>query len=323
MAAALFVTILYRTARTSLEPRNQYERFIFGALFWFALGMVWNHVFFFAKATAANERALVMRIATLDGPLRDIQLLGFAALIIAGVSQRFLPMVYGLARPRHDRQTLIFVLMNLSLVLNIVSYVGLVRSRNPLFAFGLEAAYLLMPVWAVLLVKQLGIFSRPAQPDRTFKFIRAAYTWLLFACFMMPFFLVYGSLTGQRFAHSYMGAYRHAFTVGFISFMILGVAGRVVPMLAGVHGNRIGSLWGPFLLLTAGNTGRVFLQVATDFVPRYAFPLVGVTGFIELIALSWWGLEMWRTMNLAGRRRAPALGAPTSGSPLVIIGAVK
>jgi len=89
-----------------------------------------------------------MRIALIDGPLRDIQLLGFAALIIAGVSQRFVPQVYGLERSGRDRQALIFWLMNGSLVLNIISYVLLLTTQKLYFAIGLELAYLLMPVWA-------------------------------------------------------------------------------------------------------------------------------------------------------------------------------
>ena len=51
---------------------------------------------------------------------------------------------------------------------------------------------------------------------------------------MMPFFPLYGVLTHQVFAHTYMGSQRHAFTVGFISMMILGVSSRVVPILAGL-----------------------------------------------------------------------------------------
>ena len=174
-----------------------------------------------------------------------------------------------------------------------------------------------MPVWAVMLARQLGVFTGPAQPDRTFKFIRTAYGWLLFACFMMPFFLLYGSLTGQGFAHAYMGAERHAFTVGFVSLMIMGVAGRVVPILAGVERNRISSLWGPFILFNLGCAGRVLLQVATDFTGR-AYPLLGATGFIELIALTWWGVEMWRTMSLARTHRVHVLGAPGSSAPISI-----
>lgn len=55
---------------------------------------------------------------------------------------------------------------------------------------------------------------------------------------MMPFFLVYGIAMRQGFAHAYMGAHRHAFTVGFISMMIMGVAARVVPILAGIEGTE-------------------------------------------------------------------------------------
>ena len=320
LAIALFVLILYRTARQSLEPRNKYEQFIFGAVLWLAAGNVLSHVFFFAKATAASHSVLLARIALIDNPLRDIQLFGFAALIIAGISQRFIPVVYGLARPRRDRQNLIFLFMTVSLVLAVLSYMGARLTRTAVSFLGLETAYLLMALWAILLVRQLGIFSHPTQTDRTFKYIRAAYVWLLVSCFMLPFYLLYGKLTGQVFAHAYMGAHRHAFTVGFISFMIMGVAGRVIPILAGVPGDRFGSLLGPFILLNVGCAGRVLLQIATDFTRR-AYPLIGITGFVELAALAWWGVEMWRTMNLAHTHRVGVLRAPRiQSSDLITIG---
>jgi hypothetical protein len=60
-----------------------------------------------------------------------------------------------------------------------------------------------MPLWAILLAMQIGVFRKPTQPDRTFKFIRAAYVWLLISCGMMPFFPLYGVLTHQVFAHTY------------------------------------------------------------------------------------------------------------------------
>ena len=210
----------------------------------------------------------------------------------------------------HDRQTLIFWLINGSLLLNIISYVLLLTTHNLYFAIGLELAYLLMPLWAVLLAVQIGVFRRPTQPDRTFKFIRAAYIWLVIACGMMPFFPLYGVLTHQIFAHTYMGSHRHAFTVGFISMMILGVSSRVVPILAGIDARQMNSLWASFLLFNAGCAGRVVLQVLTDFVPNVAYPLIGLTGFIELSALLWWGIELWRTMNVATKSRTNMLRAP-------------
>ncbi len=309
-AVVLFLLVLYRTARRSLEPHSPYEKFIASSFLWFLGGTVLNAVFFFAKATVHSEHDLIMRIALIDGPLRDIQLLGFAALIIAGVSQRFVPQVYGLERFGRDRLALIFWLMNGSLVLNLISYVLLLTTHNPYFAISLEFAYLLMPVWAMLLAQQIGVFRKPSQPDRTFKFIRAAYAWLLFSSAMMPLFPLYGAITHQVFAHTYMGSHRHAFTVGFISLMIMGVSGRIVPILAGMDSKQMGSLWLPFVLINIGCAGRVALQVLTDFVPSIAFPLVGFTGFIEFAALLWWGIELWRTMNFAKTNRAKLLTAP-------------
>jgi len=303
-AVVLFLLVLYRTARQSIEPHNPYEKFIASSFLWFLVGTILNCVFFFAKATAQGEHDLIMRIALIDGPLRDIQLLGFAALIIAGVSQRFVPQVYGLQRRARNRQNLIFGLMNGSLVLNIVSYVLLLATMKLYFAIGLEFAYLLMPVWAVLLAQQIGVFTPPSHPDRTFKFIRAAYVWLVVSCVMMPFFPLYGVLTHQVFAHTYMGSHRHAFTVGFISMMILGVSSRVVPILAGVDSKQMNSIWTPFILFNLGCLGRVLLQVLTDFIPKIAYPLIGFTGFIELTALLWWGIELWRTMDLAAKGRS-------------------
>lgn len=308
-AVVLFMTVLYRTARQSIGPHNPYEKFIATSFVWFLLSTILEAVFFFAKATAHSEQRLIMRIALIDGPLRDIQLLGFAALIIAGVSQRFVPQVYGLPKPAHDRHALIFWLMNGGLILNIASYVLLLTTRSLYFAIGLDLAYLLMPVWAALLATQIGVFKSPSQPDRTFKFIRAAYLWLLIACTMMPFFPLYGALTHQVFAHTYMGSHRHAFTVGFISMMILGVSSRVVPILAGIDAKRMNSLWAPFVLFNVGCAGRAVLQAMTDFMPSMAYSLIGFTGFIELAALLWWGIELWRIMNLAAKGRPASMTA--------------
>lgn len=319
ISIVLFLTVLYRTASKSIEPRNPYEKFIAGSFLWFFVQAILSDVFFFAKATAVGQQQLIRRIALIDGPLRDIQLLGFIALIIAGVSQRFVPLVYGLKRPKKDRQSLIFAIMNIALVLNVISYVAVLTTGNQAWGIGLEIAYLMMPLWAVLLAIQIGVFSKPSQPDRTFKFIRAAYVWLIIANAMMPFFLVYGILTRQGFAHAYMGAHRHAFTVGFISMMIMGVSARVVPILAGVDARKLSNLWGPFVLITMGNSGRVLLQIATDFYPNVAYPLVGLTGFIEVTALAWWGIGLWRVMNQSHTERAMVLMAPGPASPLPIL----
>ncbi len=311
-AITLFVVIILKTARQSVEPHQIYEKFIFGAFFWFFVQAIVSDLLFFAKVTAAGEEQTVMRIALIDGPLRDIQLLGFGALIIAGVSQRFVPAVYALGKPSHDRQSLIFWLINGSLLFDVASYLLLFSTGNLYFSIGLELAFMVMAVWAILLVRQIRVFAKTSETDRSLKFIRAAYTWLLISMAMLPFFLVYSVLTHQGFSHAFMGSYRHAYTVGFVSLMILGVASRVVPILAGVDSKRVSALWGPFLLLNVGCAGRVVLQILTDFIPGVAFPLLGVTGFLEVAALAWWGVELWHTMNLSRTHRAHLLHPPVA-----------
>ncbi|MGH9360028.1 MAG: NnrS family protein [Terriglobia bacterium] len=309
-AIVLFMVIILKTARQSMSPRNPYEVFIIAALSWFLIQAIFSGFFFFAEATAANLQETVLRTALLDGPLRDIQLLGFAALIIAGVSQRFVPVVYGLGQPGHDRQGLIFWLMNGSLLLDVASYVALLLTGNPFFGFTLEFSYMLMVLWAALLVIQLRVFTHTNQSDRSWKFIRAAYVWLLIAMVMMPLLMPYSSWVGEGFSHAFWGAHRHAFTVGFISMMILGISSRVVPILAGVDSRKLTSLWGPFILLNVGCAGRVVLEILTDSRPGIAYPLIGITGFMELGALAWWGVGLWRVMNFSKTHRASVLRVP-------------
>ena len=308
-AVGFFIAIILKTARQSIGPHNPYETFIFAALTWFLVQTIFDGFFFFAEATAVNLQQTVFRTALLDAPLRDIQLFGFAALITAGVSQRFVPVVYGLGKPRRDRQKLIFWLMNGSLLLDVVSYVALFPTGNVTWAIVLELAYVLMALWAVMLVVQLRVFTRTAQPDRSWKFIRAAYGWLLIAMIMLPFLMPYGVWTGQGFSHAFWGSHLHAFTVGFLSMMIIGVSSRVVPILAGIDSKKLASLWGPFILLNAGCAGRVLLQILTDWRPATAYSLIGVTGALELAALAWWGIGLWRVMNLSKTHRENILRA--------------
>lgn len=309
-ATILFTVIILKTARQSISPRNPYEIFIFTALAWFVIQAVCSSFFFFAEATATSLRETILRIALFDAPLRDIQLLGFAAFIIAGVSQRFVPVVYGLGQSKRGRQKLIFWLMNGSLLLDLASYIGLLTTGLSFFAVALELSYLLMVLWTVLLIIQLRIFTHTARPDRSWKFIRAAYAWLLIAMVMMPILMPYSSWIQEGFSHAFWGAHRHAFTVGFISMMILGVSSRIVPILAGVDSHKLNSLWGPFVLLNTGCAGRVVLEILTDSRPELAYPLIGITGFMELAGLAWWGIGLWHVMNLSKTYRANVLRAP-------------
>jgi hypothetical protein len=112
-------------------------------------------------------------------------------------------------------------------------------------------------------------------------------------------FGIYMPLTGSKvpFSHAFFGAYRHALTVGFVMMMIVGVSSKVVPTLSGVDVRRANSLWPTFVLLNLGNLTRVSFQIATDFSPS-AYPIMGVSGFIEVVGLTLWGYELFANMRV-------------------------
>jgi hypothetical protein len=183
------------------------------------------------------------------------------------------------------------------------------------WGIALELGYILMALWAVLLVIQLRTFTPTTQPDRSWKFIRAAFVWLLIAMLMLPFLVPYGVWTGQGFSHAFWGAHLHAFTVGFISMMMIGVSSHVVPILAGIDSKQLTAPWGPFVLGNAGCAGRVLLQILTDWFPGTAYSLIGITGVLELTALAWWDIGLWRVMNLSKTHRQSVLRSP---APLAV-----
>jgi len=115
-------------------------------------------------------------------------------------------------------------------------------------------------------------------------------------------FGIYMPLTGSHvpFSHAFFGAYRHALTVGFIMMMIVGVSSKVVPALSSIDVKRTNSLWLTFVLLNAGNLTRVSFQIATDFSSA-AYPVMGISGFIEVVGLTLWGYELFSNMR-AGKK---------------------
>lgn len=304
-AVALFVTVIVQTLRLS-GRQDFYDRYIYAALSWFLVAAMLNPILFYLVARAPDVDTLVSRVATFFGPYRDIQLWGFAAFMIFGVSQRFLPAVLGLQPPSQAVSANLFWILNAALAAEVGFTWLLLRSPNLGLALGLQGIYLALLGTVLVLTAQLGLWARVEERDRSLKFVRAAYLWLILATLMLALFPLYNRLTGQAFSHAFLGAYRHALTVGFISMMILGVSSKVVPTLSGIDPSRLASLWLPFVLLNLGNSLRISFQILTDHFEGWPFAVMGVSGFIEVAALALWGYDLWKGIDAK-----PVLGAAT------------
>jgi hypothetical protein len=327
VAVVLFVAIVLLTWRGSGRPLALYDGYILAALAWFVVQAVGEAVYL-AATLAADRPELLALVRTWQGALREAQIHGFALLMILGVSQRFLPNFYGFAEPGRRLSRAALVLLNLAIGGECLGLI-LMGNFGHAWARLWYASVLVLAGTVLALVLALRVFGPAAEADRSLKFIRAAYCWLLASLAMLVLLPLYqhGVLTrwapdsaaaSTGFSHAYYGAVRHAITVGFISLMIVGVAAKVVPTLNGVDVRRLSGLWAPFVLINAGCALRVLAQTATDFTPR-AFPVAGVSGLLEVTGLAIWGVHLWRVM--AGRARLRGAGeqapAVVPGEPIV------
>jgi hypothetical protein len=144
------------------------------------------------------------------------------------------------------------------------------------------------------------MFERLSEFNRSQKFIRAAFGWLIIAGCLFILEPAHLRQIGSQFSHPYTGAIRHAVTVGFISQMIVGVSLHVVSRMNDLEILKQNPLWSVFWLLNVGNALRVALEIATDYTNRAFLPM-GLTGFVELTALLIWAASIAIPMLKRGR----------------------
>jgi len=315
-AVGLFAGQLLVTFRRSGAAVEAYVGFVVAALGWFMLSSVFSVWHSWHTMTAPDLDALIWSIATYQAPLRDLQIHGLALFMILGVSLRMLPAIHGLPRIPERRAWWALGLLTSAVVGETALFLVYRWTGNQLIAAGL------VPTWAIMTTAVLTItlpwrLWRPMpEPDRTGKFVRAAYAWLPVSLVMLLMMPLYNGLVGMSFSHAYYGATRHAITVGFISLMIMGMAAKVVPTLNGVDPRTLSNLRGPFLLLNLGCFLRVTMQVATDWT-HYAYPPIGLSGVLEVTGLAWWGLGLAVVMR-RGRLAALVVARPAALAPVRI-----
>lgn len=124
--------------------------------------------------------------------------------------------------------------------------------------------------------------------------------------------------------HAFVGASRHALTVGFVSLMIVGVAWRILPIFSGAPRAHPALVPTVFALLVTGNSLRVGGQVAAGLWGGAWYGLMGLSGWLELAGITLFALDVLRLLRATplaaelpdvGAAVPPALDAPVG--PLV------
>jgi hypothetical protein len=302
VVAATFVLIIWQTIQRSTQPREPYERYVIAALTWMLAAFAFDTWVFTQTAGVSGYHGWVSFIGRIDAPWRDLQLLGFAGTMILGVSQRFLPFIYGFREVSRRTSTQVLWLWNLSVAGNIVAYSLLVRTRMAVWGIALELSILGLLASTAILARAFGVFTVKVDRDRSLRFLRAAWAWGLAAFVLFALMPAYTAFKSVVFSHAWFGGYRHAFTVGFISLMILGVSSKIVPVLGGLSLSQVGTLRATFWLVNIGNAMRVIFQILTDSY-AWAYPIMAASAWIEVAGLAIWAFDLWRAM---GRRPGTA-----------------
>ncbi|OWY72773.1 hypothetical protein B7486_00050 [cyanobacterium TDX16] len=310
-AIGIFVTVLLQTFRLSGKPYERHDAFVVASLGFFFIQAVYDLGLLYATTSAIDRTELLRIISTYQAPLRDLQIHGFAMLMILGVGIRMFPALFGMASPGRKLVTRSLVLLVTAIIAEAGIFIVMRRTGDYRWAVPLYAAMTILAGTSIVLTLRWGLLARPTERDRSTKFVRCAVAWLHTSMIMLVLAPLYLrvilpaagalSVSGQAsleigFSHAYYGAVRHAITVGFISLMIMGMAAKVVPTLNGVDIRRLRPLWLPFILVNTGCAMRVTFQIATDFA-EWAYPIAGISGLFEVTGIAVWGVSLWRIMN--------------------------
>lgn len=248
--------------------------------------------FSFAYSHAADQQASIYFVAEWFPILRDAQFLGFVAMMIFGVALTKLHSCFDFKEAHKTEGLLGFGLWMAGLLVRMIGWLRYDRSG---FEAGSGSWYfaggVLLAFGAAAIVYSMRVFELAARPQRAHKFVKGAFVWLLISGLLLILEPVHLGQIQAPFSHAYIGAIRHAATVGFISQMIIGFSIHVIPRLRAIPDAALTPLWITFWLLNIGNGGRVFLEIASDYTPA-AFPPMGITGFVELVGLFVWAAHV-------------------------------
>lgn len=323
VAIGLFLASMTLVFRRSPEPLTGSDLFLIAALGWFALQAVWDAAYFLVTSAARPREELLALVATWQAPLREIQIYGFAMLMILGVSHRFLPRLRSAAPVSTAKSLAAWAGINLAVLGMVIGTVMMGMAGHAWASLWYASAWLLA-VAATVLTFEMGVFRTSGSAGRRILPIQLAYAWLLVSLAMMLLLPAYqfgllrtlapGSQASQLgFSHAYYGAIRHAVTVGFITQMIMAMASRVLGIAQGWSPARLGRSPAvfalPFVLLNAGCTLRVVTQVASD-IHSVGFAWIAVSGVLEVAALASWGVHI-AVKALRTNRAAVAAAEPS------------
>jgi hypothetical protein len=264
----------------------------------------------------AGLTLVLRRTAGADGPqaysgpqrmlLIELAVFGFAMNSIYGFGQMLLPGLLRLGSPHMPRLEVAHVLHNLGPIALCLTtargWPGWVAAAGGALVAGGAVAY---AAGMRAFVGKPRQSRRAEQGERRLDaYVPLAFFWLLASLALLAGGYVYQATSGAPLPHEFVGAVRHALTVGFMTTLILGVGQRLVPVL-----EHTVLAWPrlvtPILaLIGLGNLLRVSTELAALRTTAF-FGVMPLSAVCEWTALLLFAVNMVGTM---GRRRQRLVG---------------
>lgn len=292
LGALAFGAVVARTVRGGTPTPERIETWLLGGCAWLVIASL------LALAVACG-------FFTLVPALWDAALYGFVASWIFGFGLRMLPAFLDLRAAAGGRRAV--ALSYQAAVLAWVAAAAVAPTVAVPTARALAGAALSLVV--LVYVGRLDILSATTRAGAVAgRFFEAAYAWLLVWVVCVPAAGALGAATGSDVPPAIVDFGRHAFTFGFLTQMIVGVALRILPALSGA------TLWSPawrdatFWLLNGTVAWRGLQVVAALGGPPLLWPLTAASGVLGLAALLAFTVNLALTLRSAG-----AVGVRRSG----------
>lgn len=290
LAVSVFSLQIYMTHKISNHKTEPYILFIYSALVWFVLSTSFDlaRQIFMALASDIGERRFF--ISVLQPALRDMQFHGLAICMILGVSLRTLPHFFDAPRPSARLSLVVLGLVNAAVATEVIIELSTNVAGQEALKQALILPHLALLIGSVLFAASFRLWVPFPEKDRSSKFIRTAYLWLILSFAMLCAMPSIG-LSSNSAIHAYQGSVRHALTVGFVSLMIMGQAAKVVPTLNGIDPAKLSSLKIPFVLVNSGCFLRVVSQALTAVMPT-SYAVIGLSGIMEVAGICIWSISI-------------------------------
>jgi hypothetical protein len=275
------------------KARAPWARSILASAVWMT---VWGVVELVLRGSAGVEGPGVYS-ETARRLVVDLAVFGFAMNSVYGFGQKLLPGILSGGSPRAGAIEATFILHNLGVLALAAS--SFVQPRDLLAAIGTTAIAAGALAWAIgLRGFRDGRRSAPrpeAGPAFLARYVQLAFFWLVVGTAMLAAGRIAAVVGRFDLPPAYLGAMRHALTVGFLTTLILGVGQRIVPILSHDLLAWPGLVVPIFVCIAVGNALRVATELASLAWP-IVFRVMPISAVFEITALGLFTANILRTL---------------------------